>query len=343
MKLARLSHDPAALVDFYQEALEHAGAVCERSWFDRLELVAEGRAAQLWNETGTLHETELHFVSPDTVAPRDAAREVFPGCPLTFRLAEMLLPKNLALERAVFVEDGRSQPPTADVAERLWRAQWPHDGRWRLESAFTPTHHFSLLALARCEIQAIDQHWSLHRLALALPDGERDESLAATLDFAELAAEPALTVSWPPCDPFRWAKLLEQALRQELAEELLSIRIRQENYLRRELDRVDDYFEGYAAELKQRAARRQSDHMKFKMEERLAAAQAEHSRRRQDQIQRHEIRILPRFDALLLLAEPAWQAVVAVTHHGQSRVQTAHFAPRARRWYPIHDEVNRES
>ena len=33
---------------------------------------------------------------------------------------------------------------------------------------------YSLIALARCDIQAIDQHWSLHRLALSLPGGERD-------------------------------------------------------------------------------------------------------------------------------------------------------------------------
>ena len=40
MKLSRLSPEPAALVDFYQEALDHLGAVCERTWFDRLQLVA---------------------------------------------------------------------------------------------------------------------------------------------------------------------------------------------------------------------------------------------------------------------------------------------------------------
>ncbi len=333
MNLPKLPHDPAALVDFYQAALEQAGAVCERSWFDRVQLVAEGRAARLWNDTGALHETELTFPAPDTSAPRDAAREVFPGCPLTFRLAEMLLPENLALERAVLAPEARNLPPTPEVAEKLWRAQWPGGGRWHLESGFAPAHHFSLIALARCEIQAIDQHWSLHRLAVSLPDGERDESLAAALDFAELASEPSPALPWPACDPIRCRELLTEALEEELAERLVSIRARQENYLRRELDRVDDYFQGYAAELTQRAARSRREAAKFKVNQRLAAAQAEHARRRQDQIQRHEIRVLPRIDALLLLAEPAWQATVAATHHAPGQLQSARYVPRARRWF----------
>jgi len=72
MILSRLPNDPGPLVDFYQQALEHLGAVCERTWFDRLQLVAEGRAARLWNDDGALHEAELHFPAPDTTAPRDA-------------------------------------------------------------------------------------------------------------------------------------------------------------------------------------------------------------------------------------------------------------------------------
>lgn len=341
MKLSKLPHDPAALVDFFQEALEHLGAVCERSWFDRLQLVADGRPARLWNDDGALHETELHFPAPETAAPRDAAREVFPGCPLTFRLAEMFLPANLALDRAILVSaDRNNQPPSTDVAEKLWRAQWAGQGRWRLESNFTPAHHFSLIALVRCEIQAIDQHWSLHRLALSLPGGERDESLAAALDFASLSAETASALSWPACDPVHCRNLLGEALQEELAEEIDSIRARQESYLQRELDRVDDYFDGYEAELKQRAARTHSDAAKLKVNERLAAAHAEHARRRQDQIQRHEIRVQPRFDSLLLLAEPAWQAVVGVMcDHGQSRRQTARFVPRRRRWFLVDEDA----
>jgi len=58
--------------------------------------VAEGRAATLWNPLGGLHEVELHFTPADTTSARDAAREVFPGCPLTFQLAEALRPMTMA-------------------------------------------------------------------------------------------------------------------------------------------------------------------------------------------------------------------------------------------------------
>jgi len=332
MILSRLPNDPGPLVDFYQQALEHLGAVCERTWFDRLQLVAEGRAARLWNDDGALHEAELHFPAPDATAPRDAAREVFPGCPLTFRLAESLLPSPLTLDRAVLAAD-RTQPPSAEVAEKLWRAQWPDGTRWRMDSAFQATHHFSLMALVRCEIQAIDQHWSLHRLAVALPGGEPDEALAAALDFAELSENPPIEIDWPACDAAQIRDGLSAALTEALADELNLIRRRQENYLRRELDRIHDYFTGYEQELTQRAARTHSENTKLKTEDRLSAAKAEHTRRRADQVQRHEIRVLPRLDALLLLAEPAWKTTVTTSHHGEAHAQTAHFVPRCRRWF----------
>jgi len=115
--------------------------------------------------------------------------------------------------------------------------------------------------------------------------------------------------------------------------ELNSIRQRQENYLRRELDRIDDYFTGYEQELSQRAARAHSENTKLKASDRLAAAKAEHTRRRTDQVQRHEIRVLPRLDALLLLAEPAWRTTVTLARHGQTPTHAAHFVPRCRRWF----------
>ncbi len=333
MNLTRLPHEPRALADFYQEALEHLGAVCERTWFDRLQLVAEDRAAKLWNEDGALYETELHFTAPDTTAPRDAVYEVFPGCPLTFRLAETLLPPSLTLDRALLASGDRAQPPSPAVAEKLWRAQWPESGRWRLEAAFKPAHHFSLLALVRCEIQAIDQHWSLHRLALALPGAEPDDSLASALDFTDLSDEIPPGLQWPACEARQIREWLSGTLTRALSGELNSIRRRQEDYLRRELDRIDDYFAGYAQELAQRADRSHNQNTKVKAEERLAAAKAEHARRRADQVHRHEIRVIPRIDAVLLLAEPAWEATVSSSHHGETRTQTARFVPRNRRWF----------
>jgi hypothetical protein len=336
MKLARLVHEPSALLEFFQQALEHCGALTDRSWHDRLQVVAQGPAARLWNPDGALHEAELYFTEPDASTPRQADREVFPGSPLTLRLAELLRPHPLAVERVVLAAAERAAAPAADVAEKLWRAQRPGVSRWRLETPFAAAHHFSLLALARCEIQAIDQHWSLHRLVLSLPKGQRDESLAAALDLAELAPPSASGPAWPALVPTRWGPLLSAALAEELESELGSIRTRQENYLRRELDRVDDYFESYAQELQTRAARTSSETTRMRTAERLAAAKAEHARRREDQLRRHEIRVIPHLDAWLLLAEPAWQATVTSTRGHETATETALFVPRSRRWHEVH-------
>src|SRR5205823_5851973 len=125
MKLEKLSHQPGALLDFFQEGLDSLGAVCERSWHDRLQVIAEGAPARLWNPDGQLVEAEIHFGPPDPTAPREAAQEVFPGCPLTFHLAEALRQPTLALERAVVQAPDNPKPPQPEVAEKLWHAQIP--------------------------------------------------------------------------------------------------------------------------------------------------------------------------------------------------------------------------
>ncbi len=331
MKLERLPHDPAALVNFYEEGLTALGALCERTWHDRLEVVAEGAAARLWNDAGALHEVDLAFVSADAASARDAAREIFPGCPLTFRLAEALRPVPLPLERVVLAGEARLAVPEVAVAEKLWRAQFPDTSRWRLAAPFKAAFHFSLVTLVRCEIQAIDQHWSLRRLAVALPNGEPDEALAQTLSFAR--AQSVENVAWPSPEPTRWTELLRAALEADLSEDLAAIRARQENYLRRELDRIDEYFQNYEAELTTRAARSHSENTKLKTADRLAAARAEHTRRRADQVARHEIRVQPHMDALLLVAEPAWSATVQFEAGRQSQTLEAELAPRARKWF----------
>ncbi|MBI4327674.1 MAG: hypothetical protein HY674_20780, partial [Chloroflexi bacterium] len=193
--------------------------------------------------------------------------------------------------------------------------------------------HFSLLLLVRCEIQAIDQHWSLHRLVLSLHDGQREESLAASLDFSQAAGEPAVDIPWPACDLVLWQTWLRTALSEELAADLAAIRHRQERYLRRELDRVDTYFEHYEQELAARQARTSKENAKIKLEERLAAARSEHEHRRHDQVQRHEIRVIPHLDALLVVAEPAWKARVSVMQRSGAEVREARFVPRMRRWF----------
>jgi len=333
MKLDRLIYDPASLVNFYEDGFAALGALCERTWHDRLEIVAEGGAAKLWNAHGSLHEVELTFAPADARAARDAVREVFPGCPLTFRLAETLRPSPLPLERVALAGEARAHAPDPAVAEKLWRAQFPDTTQWRLSSPFKGDFHFSLIALARCEMQAIEQHWSLHRVAVSLPGGEPDDSLAGEFSFAQADPEMAAGAAWPEPEPARWQAILRSALAADLAADLAAVRARQENYLRRELDRIEEYFATYEQELSARTARSASQSAKVKTADRLAAAKAEHARRRADQVARHEIRVHPRLEALLLVAEPAWRGSLEVERAHVARSVGALFVPRARRWF----------
>lgn len=312
MKLPRMPYETGAVLDFYEDGLTALGALCARPWHDRLDVVAEGRAATLWNPEGALHAAELQFTAPDATGTRDAAREVFPGCPLTFRLAEALRPAVLPLERLA-LDAHAHRPPDAAVVEKLWRHQFDDTKRWHLTSPLAADFHFSLVVVARCEIQAIDQHWTLRRIAVSLPDGQSDEGLAREIGFARASPENGKPVNWPTPEPARWTGWLQRALLQDLSDDLAGIRERQEQRLRRELDRIDAYFENYAAELTARARRGDP----AKTADRLAATKAEHARHRADQVARHEITVHPHLDALLLIAEPAWRAHVQVerAHH----------------------------
>ncbi len=332
MKLDRLLYNPHRMADFYMEALTALGALCERTWHDRLEVVAEGEAARLWNRDGAFHEVELWFPPSDAPAPREAAKEVFPGCPLTFLIADALRPVPLTLQRAILVGERGVQAPLPAIAEKLWRVQFPDTARWQMTGPFRRDYHFSLMALVRCEIQAIDQHWSLRRVAVSMPDGNRDDSVAQDWDLAKLEAASTEEVPWPSREPTRWREWLQRALEVDLALELVSIRNRQEQYLRRELDRVDQYFEHYQQELGQRNPRSATEAARTKSADRLAAARAEHARRRADQVARHEIHVHGHIDSLVLIAESAWRASVKFDSSRQQWTGSALFIPRSRRW-----------
>jgi hypothetical protein len=331
VKLGRLTCDPALLLDFYEAGLAALGAVCARPWHDRLELLAEGRAARLWNPTGELHEGDLRFVAPDAGGPRDAAREVFPGCPLTFKLAEALKASPLPLERVVLAagDRGAGSAPAHDVAERLWRAQFPDTARWCLATPFARDHHFSVVALARCEIQAIDQQWALCRVAVDLSNGTSDGSLADAFGAAAADPAPVAGIDWPVPAPAAWSAWLCDALARDLAPDLAAIRERQQNRLRHEWERIDNYFESYTRELTGRSRRGTA---MAKLTERLAAAPAEQARHRADQAARHEIAVHPHLDALVVVAEPVWRARLEVVRDRRVQQVTARFIPRARRW-----------
>lgn len=330
MKIPRLEYEANSTLVFYEESLSALGALTERTWHDRLEVVAEGPVARLWNEDGALHQQELLFASADATASRDAHREVFPGCPLTFRLFEALRPSPLVLEKVVLSLDAGAQVPDRGVLEKLWRNQYPATRRWTL-GELKPGFHFSLVALVRCEIQAIDQHWSLHRMALSLPDGEADESLAEAISLLS-AAKDQWPVEWPPIEPSRWWPLLQRQIEVETQPDIEAVRVRQEQYLQREIQRLDEYFTQYAQELTRRTSRAGTA-SSAKAGERLAAARAEHARRRLDQVARHEICLCSHLDALLLTAEPCWQASVEVDEQRATQTLTATFVPRSRRWF----------
>jgi hypothetical protein len=186
--------------------------------------------------------------------------------------------------------------------------------------------------VVRCEIQAIEQHWSLHRLAVSLPDGEPDEDLVRNLHLLNVATDGPGHGAWPSLAPEVWQTHLERALELDLATDLARIRQRQEHYLRRELDRVDGYFANYIQDLTHRLTRSRTAETRNRLADRRRAAHAEHERRRQDQVHRHEIRIIPHVDWLLLLAEPAWKVSVLVSEHGEPQRQAALWLPRTRRW-----------
>ncbi len=334
MKIPRQPYSPDRMLEFYADALGALGAVCDRTWHDRLAVLAEGAAARLWPEAGDLHETELGFIPAGASGARDARREVFPGCPLTFGLAAALRPASPRLERVVLAADTReTRLPEPAVLEKLWRAQQAGHARWSLAKPPVADWHFSLLAWVRLETQAMDQHWSLHRVAVSWPDGERDEHLAEVFTHA-VAREGAEAgrVAWPEAGWAEWSRLLERVIEQESASELGELRERQQTRLRRELERVDAYFAGYEAELRARVGRTRSTEGAAKLESRLEAARAEHARHRADQVARHEVVLRPHFDALLLVAEPAWAATVRLEGGGEPGEPRARFVPRGRRW-----------
>jgi hypothetical protein len=330
MKLQRASLNSSEGIDLFEEALNSLGAVCERTWHNRLNVLAEGPVARLWNSDGNFHEVELEFVPRDATEARNVDRQVFAGCPLSFKLPEMLRAGPLVLEK-IYLDDGTPlRAPDSAVAEKHWRAMYPDTKVWRLRSPLTTDWHFGLILLARCEIQAIDQRWTVHRVALSLTDGVEDVDLAERIAFQK-AGLPPTDLMWPAIQPKSCELWLNEILKRELSEELASVRLRQESSLQRELDRIDDYFDQYEEDLSARAQRSRAENTKAKLDQRLSAAKADRARRRKDQIARHEIRVIPHVDAALLTAEKAWRGRIQLDSAGHD-LEEALYLPRSRQW-----------
>ncbi len=134
---------------------------------------------------------------------------------------------------------------------------------------------------------------------------------------------------FPSSAPSSQASPGPASLRLIVTLDVAAIRARQEQYLQRDLERIDNYFDNYERELTARASRSTSENARLKTTDRLAAAKTEHARRRADQVARHEIRIQPHLDACLLVAEPAWRAVLAIEREHVPQTVEARFVPRA--------------
>ncbi len=337
MKLERLTPEPGALASFFDDSLVAMGAVVERTWYDQLHVLAEGDAARVWNASGDLHEADLRFPAPDAQGPRDASIDVFPGCPATFRLAELLNPRPVAVRRAVLAAEPASlRAPTDEVAGRTWSQCFPSSPAFSRASAFLPTFHFRLAAVVRSEIQAIDQSWSVHRVQASLADGSPIGRAEAEAVQAFDPAPPP-DVPWSPLDPARVQALLADALAIDMAPEIAAVRARQQRHLARELRRIDEYFASYEQELRARRPRRGTDPeaARNNLAARVAAAHAEHQRRRDDQRHRHAIRVTPHLDAVLVLAERAWETTVSIPSGRDRASRRAIYVPHARRWHLV--------
>ena len=330
MKFSRIQPRGEQLMRFCEETLQTLGAICERPWHDRLEVLAEGETARLLQNDTDFYSGELYFREAGLPVPANSGIEVFPGCPLTFKLVEALWRYQVPYSKVSLSMGSDLKAPANEVAAKLWQAQFGSSAGWRV-SPFVPAWSFSVLAAVRCEVQAIDQTWSYHRLAFTLPGGEPDSSLEFALEQMIRLEQKGLP--WPGLEVAALSQWIGRALETELAPELNRIKERQHLYLHRELTRIDDYFENYSRELRDRMSHQKKDEAKQRYADRLEATRVEHNRRRTDQIDRHTILVVPHVDALLTVAEPAFRTNVTWRVSREVCTVAALFVPRTRRWF----------
>jgi hypothetical protein len=253
---------------------------------------------------------------------------------LTLSICETLLNQS-GLHRAA-LRTGERKPPDHTLVERRWNNQFSGHVRMQITTPFVAAAHFSVVAALRCEVQAVDQHWSQHRVAINLKNGESDPQLAEQLAILEPWNDP-LPIDWPKLNPEQCRTGLLAALEREALPAVKSIRDRQLQYLQRELATVDRFYRDYEENLASRLNRSRSDSGRAKMQERLEAARQEHQIRRIDQIKRHEIRVNAHVDALLIIAEPSYRTRIQYVCQRREHQCNALWVPRARSWV-VEDE-----
>ena len=126
-------------MEFTAEGLQGLGALCERTWHDRLQVVADGpAAAAALGRPGELVETELRF--PEGTA-LDPVRDVFPGCPLCFAWPRSCGSKCRAFSRAALPVHLREATTRGCPVARLRTEQLTNHAS--LPQTVKPAWHFT--------------------------------------------------------------------------------------------------------------------------------------------------------------------------------------------------------
>lgn len=334
MKFDKLQPYPESLIHFFSDGLQSLGGVCERTWYDKLEVIIEGAGARAWDPESELVHRELHFPAVDASSPKAAETDVFPGCPLIFQLAETLWKEAPTSFRIVSDGGGENEKPSPEVLRRVWELTRSGQGKPDFSPA-TATRYFSMVFVVRLEIQSIEQHWTMHRIACSCTEGWRDHDLETNLlMLAPGRAAADEEICWPDFSIKQQDELLRHVL-GGIHGDIAPVLSRQQKYLEKELRRIDHYFAGQVSELESRRSGRGSKQGSAKIDERIAATRAEHTRRREDQVQRHEVVVLPHVDAVVCVAERAWRSRVRVLRGRAAAADDGVFVfvPRLRRWF----------
>src|SRR5271165_6902032 len=77
--------------------------------------------------------------------------------------------------------------------------------------------------------------------------------------FRQMSPLQKVELDWPALDPAALSDWIGRAINIELAAQLSKIKERQQLFLRRELNRIDEYFENYARELRERTDRQHKE------------------------------------------------------------------------------------
>src|SRR4029077_12328265 len=121
MKFPKLPARPEHLMGFFEEGLHSLGAICERSWHDRLEVLAEGDAARLWREDEELFSGEVYLRDTSSNGTPNAQTDVFPCCQLTVRLVEALWRRYLGHSRVCLSPDISTKAASKKILNNLWQ------------------------------------------------------------------------------------------------------------------------------------------------------------------------------------------------------------------------------